>query len=263
MGDHDYLLTNAVPEAATRFGALSALFDAATRRHLLARGLGPGCRCWEAGAGGPTLIRWMAEQVGATGSVLATDLDPVWASAAMAPNLTVSRHDLATEASPAGPFDLIHARLVLTHVPARDAVIAAMVAVLAPGGWLVIEDADPALQPLACLDPDQPGAALANGLRMGCRALLLARGAELALGRTLPRRFRDAGLQQVGAEAAFALAHPMAVQLEIATIEMLQGQLVEKGHATIEEINTHLATLARGELEIVLSPMVSCWGNKV
>src|ERR1039458_7122444 len=43
-------------------------------------------------------------------------------------------------------FDLVHARLVLVHVPQRAQALAAMVAALKPGGWLLLEEADPGLQ---------------------------------------------------------------------------------------------------------------------
>jgi chemotaxis methyl-accepting protein methylase len=74
---------------------------------------------------------------------------------------------------PTGPFDLIHARLVLVHVTERDAALRTLAGALAPGGWLVIEDADPSLQPLAAVDPERGDAAdLANRVRSGFRALL-------------------------------------------------------------------------------------------
>ncbi|MBE1583535.1 class I SAM-dependent methyltransferase [Nonomuraea angiospora] len=49
-----------------------------------------------------------------------------------------------------GTFDLVHARLVLVHVPDRARALATMVAALRPGGRLSVEDADTGLQPLAC-----------------------------------------------------------------------------------------------------------------
>ena len=53
------------------------------------------------------------------------------------------RHDVAREAPPGDPFDLVHARLVLVHLPDRERALAAMVGALRPGGWLLVEDADP------------------------------------------------------------------------------------------------------------------------
>ena len=60
--------------------------------------------------------------------------------------------------APPGPFDLVHARLVLVHVPQRGRRWPPWSAPSDPGGWLVVEDADPALQPLTCIDEYGPGA---------------------------------------------------------------------------------------------------------
>ena len=70
-----YLLDNQQVEAGERFDALSAIFDPPTFRHLDRLGIGAGWRCWEVGAGGPSVPRWLAERVGPAGRVLATDID--------------------------------------------------------------------------------------------------------------------------------------------------------------------------------------------
>jgi len=56
-----------------------------------------------------------------------------------------------------------------------------MVSALRPGGWLLVEDADPALQPLTCIDEWGPEQKLANKLRRDFRTLLVQRGADIAL----------------------------------------------------------------------------------
>jgi len=63
-----------------QFGTLAALFDPATFYRITQLGIGPGWRCWEVGAGGGTVTAWLAEQVGGTGRVVATDVD-AWLSA--------------------------------------------------------------------------------------------------------------------------------------------------------------------------------------
>jgi hypothetical protein len=68
-----------------------------------------------------------------------------------------------------------------------------MVSVLRPGGRLVLEEADPALQPLLCLEDDGPAQQLANRLRAALRQPMADRGVDLAYDRTLPRRLREAG----------------------------------------------------------------------
>jgi SAM-dependent methyltransferase len=258
-----YLLDNRHSEAGRRFAALAALFDGSTFRHLSALGLGPGRRVWEVGAGGPSVPRWLAEQVAPDGEVLAADLDPAWlAPRADQPGLRILRHDVGLDPPPDGPFDLVHARLVLVHVPQRDSALAAMVSVLRPGGWLVVEEADPALQPLACLEESGPAQQLANRLKVGFRQLMADRGVDLAYGRTLPRLLRDAGLVDVVADAYFPITGPACVELERATIEQIRDRLLAAGLATADEIEQHLANLSGGVLDVATSPMVTAWGRR-
>jgi hypothetical protein len=81
MSSEEYLLDNARREAGARFGALAELFDTVTFRHIAALGIEPGWRCWEVGAGGPSVPAWLSDRVGRGGEVLATDLDPRWIDA--------------------------------------------------------------------------------------------------------------------------------------------------------------------------------------
>ena len=163
---------------------------------------------------------------------------------------------------PAGPFDLVHARLVLVHVPERAKAMEAMVGALRPGGWLFVEDADPALQPLSSLEVRGPEQELANRLRSGFRALMASRGADLAYGRTLPRLLREAGLSDVRADASFPVAHPACARLETATISLIADQLVENDIASPEEIDLHLANVAAGTLDLTQPPMIAAWGRR-
>lgn len=63
MTEKGYLLRNQQPEAGERLNALASLFDGSSIRHMESLGLAPGWNCWEAGAGGPSLVRMMAERV--------------------------------------------------------------------------------------------------------------------------------------------------------------------------------------------------------
>jgi hypothetical protein len=134
--------------------------------------------------------------------------------------------------------------------------------VLRPGGWLVVEEADPALQPLACLEDDGPAQRLANRLKAGFRRLMADRGADLAFGRTLPRRLREAGLAEVAADAYFPISGPACVALERATVQQIRGRLLAAGLAGEDEIEQHLAHLSAGVLDVATSPMITAWGRK-
>jgi SAM-dependent methyltransferase len=260
--DDGYLLDNARSEAGARFDALSELLDPVTFRHIEDLGVAPGWRCWEVGAGGPEVVSWLAGRVGPTGRVLATDIDTSWADGAAGGVVEVRRHDVGRDEPPEGGFDLVHARLVLVHVTDRERALRTMADSLRPGGRLLLEDADPALQPLICLDEYGPDQALANRLRAGFRALLAGRGADLAYGRKLPRLLREAGLTGVNADAYFPITGPACDLLEAATVRHVRDQLVAGGQATDEEIDRHLANVAAGRLDLATSPMISAWGRR-
>jgi SAM-dependent methyltransferase len=260
-----YLLPNATLAAAERFAAFVEIFDPSTFAHMGMLGIAPGWHCWEVGAGGTSVVQWLAEKVGPEGYVLATDIDVTWAGAAAdgtSPQVEVLTHDVTLDPSPAGQFDLVHARLVLVHLPERVKAMEAMVGALRPGGWLFIEDADPALQPLSSLEVRGPAQELANRIRSGFRALMASRGADLAYGRTLPRLLREAGLAEVRADASFPVAHPACARLETATISLIAGQLVEHDIASPQEIDLHLANVADGTLDLTQPPMIAAWGRR-
>jgi SAM-dependent methyltransferase len=260
--DEGYLLANQQREAGTRFTALATLFDPTTLRHLDEIGVGPGWRCWEVGAGGMSLPQQLADRVGPSGLVVATDIDTSWLDDDTG-TVRVLRHDVGTEEPPVTGLDLVHARLVLTHVPAREAALATMVTALRPGGWLLLEEADPGLQPLLCPDDHGPEQQLANRLRQGFRRLMAARGADLGYGRTLPRLLREHGLTDVAADAYFPITAPACAMLERATVEQIRDRLIDGGIATAAEIDRHLDNIAAGRLpELATSPLVSAWGRK-
>ena len=259
--DEGYLLNNAQVEAGARFAALSTLFDPSTFRHIDALGIGSGWQCWEVGAGGRSVPEWLASRVGAGGRVLATDIDVSWLPGEA--GYEVRRHDIGTDPAPEEAFDLVHARLVLVHVPQREQALRTLVRSLKPGGWLLVEDADPALQPLLCPDESGPEQVLGNRLRHGFRSLLAQRGVDLAYGRTLPRLLRDAGLVDVEADAYFPITAPACAALELATVAQVRDQLVASELATDAEIEAHLANVRTGRLDLATSPMVSAWGRRV
>jgi len=199
--------------AYDHFETLAALLNERTSRHIRAFGIRAGWRCWEAGAGGASVPTWLAQQVGRTGHVLASDIDTAVLEAAVDRRYEVRRHDLTVDPPPAAGFDLVHARLVLEHLPEPSVALTTLVAALRPGGWLLVESSDPKLQPLARPDEVGPRQALANKLRNAFWDLF-AQQNDLDLGRTLPRLLRAAGLADVDAEVAFSLGGPDARRMQ-------------------------------------------------
>ncbi len=124
-----------------RLRMLSRVADGRTRRALTEVGIAPGWHCCDIGSGAGVVAAWMAEQVGPTGRVLSLDVDTRFQPPS-AGVIEVCPRDVTCEPIGAEEFDLVHARAVLQHLAAREAVLDAMIAAAKPGGWIVVSDVD-------------------------------------------------------------------------------------------------------------------------
>jgi SAM-dependent methyltransferase len=136
-----YALDNGRAGAVEMLNCLTAILDQSTVE-LLAPLVPLGGRCLELGAGNGSVARWLADAVGPDGRVVVTDIRPdhVRESVRTHPRVELLAHDLRSDPLPAGPFDVVHARLLLAHLADRDALLPALAGVVAPGGVLVVEE---------------------------------------------------------------------------------------------------------------------------
>jgi ubiquinone/menaquinone biosynthesis C-methylase UbiE len=113
-------------------------FDSLTADRLKRIGIAPGWRCLEIGAGNGSVAEMLADLTGPDGHVVATDIDTAYLDhlrSAGRRNLEVRRHDITSGALPDGMYDLIHARLLLMHLPQRREILTRLWRALKPGGW--------------------------------------------------------------------------------------------------------------------------------
>ena len=99
---------------------------------------------------------------------------------------------------PEGAFDLVHARLVLIHVPQRETALARLVTALKPGGWIVVEDFDPTFIDRGFPATDPEGYAVYDTMMAAMRQVADRHGLDPVWGRSLFRRFVAHGLGDVG-----------------------------------------------------------------
>ena len=125
-----------------RLALLEDFCDPHTARQLDAIGVAEGWRCLDVGAGAGSATRLLAERVGATGSVLAVDLDTRLLGPLESERVQVRRHDLLGEPLPQAGFDLVHARNLLMHLPGRLDALRRLLAAVRPGGWLALCEPD-------------------------------------------------------------------------------------------------------------------------
>jgi len=259
--DSAYLLDNAAREAPERFDALSALYDRATIQHLENTGVGPGWQCLEVGGGGGSIAAWLATRVGPTGHVLVTDLDPRFLKRLQAPNLEVRRHNIASEPLPEAAFDLIHARLVLVHLPEPEKVLERLVAALKPGGYLVDEEFDSAS---LRSDPAVSPGEIQLKSQTALFQVVDARGIERRLGRLLYGRLRGLGLVEVRAEARLSMWQGGSVGASLlrANFEQLHDPFIAGGHLTEQELQQDLAKLDSPDFVMPSPIMWTAWGRR-
>jgi SAM-dependent methyltransferase len=119
-----------------------AVWDPGTFERFERLGVAPGWSCLEVGAGAGGAAAWLADRVGPTGRVVAADLEIGRLAPLAGRGVEVLRYDLRSEDLPAGRFDLVHARMLVQHLPDRAAAVARLTAALRPGGWLFLEDTD-------------------------------------------------------------------------------------------------------------------------
>jgi SAM-dependent methyltransferase len=186
-----YALPNDWELARRRLALLEACHDPATFRRAEALGVGPGWRCFEAGAGHGSVARWLASRVGESGAVVAADLDVRLLEEI--DGLEVRRMDLAADELPVAAYDFVHTRLVLIHLPSREEVLARLAAAVRPGGVLMVEE-----------DDIHPVLATADGAYFEAWQAFLAfmeqAGVDAEWARGLPERLTAHGLVDTGAE---------------------------------------------------------------
>jgi ubiquinone/menaquinone biosynthesis C-methylase UbiE len=264
-----YIFENvAEADTAERFASLDALYNFRTFRFLETAGIGPGRHCLEVGGGSGSVAAWMADRVGPSGYVLVTDLDPRFmeGSAYRRPaHMELRRHDIGSDPLPEAAFDLIHARLVLQHVPQRLQALARLVAALKPRGWLVIEEFDGRLidraVPVADASEAEPFRKV--GRAVGGR-LLDDRGYEADWPRRLYGHLKAAGLTEVGMEGHLAVREggSPGASLEAANIAQVRKEAVAKGLITDAEIDAVLAWLDAPDFAVFSPVMFTAWGRR-
>jgi SAM-dependent methyltransferase len=260
-GGNRYLLDNRREEAADRFAALSALFDPTSIRHLECCGVGPGWHCLEVGAGGGSIATWLADRVGAGGTVLATDIEPRFLTALALPNLEVRRHDIGVDALPEGAFDLVHARLVLMHVPDRYRALERMIGALKPGGWIVAEEFDSVSMPAA---PDLCPSEVRLETQIALLQLLEDHGVDRLYGRHLYGALRSHGLVNVDAEGrVLMLRHGTPGESMLrANYLQLRSEMVDAGYIECGQFEADLQRLQDPHFAMPSAVMWSAIGRR-
>jgi SAM-dependent methyltransferase len=251
-----YALDNTKPQTEQRFGSLEACYDSVTVRHLETIGVTDGWRCLEVGGGGGSIARWLSRRVGATGSVLVTDIEPRWMVGLDEANVGVHVHDIVEDPLPEATFDIVHARLVLVHLPGRRHALDSMLRALRPGGWVLIEEfVHPSPLDLRGVGPEE--AACFERINGATVDLIAESGADMDWGRQVYGALRERNCSQVAAEGFFEVwaGGSTGIGLHRANCDQLADRLVASGRTDPAELDTYRRLLDNPAL-IVNSPLL-------
>ena len=218
----------------TRLAGLEAALDSGTRGHLTRLGVGPGTRCLEVGAGGGSVAFWLAEQVGQSGVVVATDLetDFLESEASSHPGMEVLRHDITAEDLPTG-FDVVHARWLIEWLPDKRLALQRLVAAVRPGGVVLVEEPDF----VTIYGAGEP-VALRRVVVAAMRHLEATGPVEVEYGRRALGDLMAVGLVDVEAEGRCPIVrggNPLAADFLRFTLEKLRESVISEAEVTEAE----------------------------
>ena len=267
VGD-DYVLTTG-DSGADRLRLLDTVYGAATRRVLLEAGLRPGMRVLDMACGVGTVTCWIAEQVGASGAVVAADVSPdqlavaraTWASCEGLPAVEYVEANVYDTGLAAESFDMVHTRLLLCHLARPEDAIREFYRLLKPGGVFV------------CHDLYLSGMLSVPATRAWTRSIEIAHalgkniGVDYDHGLKLPARMMEAGFgrPEVSFETPVYMRGPEKRLWEL-TFAEAGPAMVRAGVATageVDEVAAQMKIEAEDETTLMVQyPLLGAWAVK-
>ncbi|MEA2567390.1 MAG: hypothetical protein QOD49_2567 [Actinomycetota bacterium] len=202
--------------------------------------LQPGGSAIDLGCGPSGALELLSERVGPSGRVMGLDFNSIHVAIAREfaqdrglANVEIVEGDARRTGLPPSFFDLVHARLLLVTIPDPSEVVAEMVRLVRPGGWVTGEEAD--FITLMCHPPHPAWDRLSEVLL----AVWQQDGADPYLGRRLPDLFRGAGLVDVGVEAradVYPVGHSRRT-IHADLVQSIRPKILDRGLLDEAELN--------------------------
>jgi SAM-dependent methyltransferase len=246
-------------EELGRLRVLEALYDPGTLPRLEATGVADGWTCAEVGAGAGSVADWLCRRVGPSGRVVAVDLTTAYLGWLEHGNVEVRGIDVNEQPLEEGTYDLVHARMLLEHLPNREEVVAAFATAVRPGGIVLAEDVV-----LTGAGATHPPSELIDRLNEAfCKGLALV-GGDMDFGLKLPDAMKAAGLEGVDAVGYAPIAFSGTESVAFQTLGLLRvaPMLVDAGLLTQEDVDDGLEAVRTPGLTLFAPVMISAWGRR-
>lgn len=229
----------------------------------------PGWRTLDVACGPVGIVPLLAERVGPTGEVIGLDSDEHMVENARA--LVADRRlagaqivvgDARRTGWPSSRFDLVHERLLLINVPDPESVLAEMIRLARPGGFVAAQEVDTVSW--LCEPPHPAWDRLLGAWKIIGSEL----GKDLFIGRRLPTLLKGAGLVDVGTHVhalVYRGDHPYKTHL-LWFIALGRNRILEKGlfsPAELAELEDELRRHLEQPDTLVLGHLLfQAWGQR-
>lgn len=231
-----YALTNDDPLAERHHRLLAEMFDSISFERMASALPLVGSTVLCVGAGNANFARLLAKHVGRNGAVLATDISPIPAKDAAHPQLQIDTLDLNNpedqRLAVGADWDVIHARLVLGHLPARLEIMQRLARALRPGGHLVIQEWDARdFERTVVAAPSEADRALWITYQRSAGEVFTDNGTDQSWHRKVNRAMRQYGLDKVQTwiDGQYWEGRSIGAQFITGVIQQLWHDLLAKG----------------------------------
>lgn len=248
------MLSKDSPTERERLEAIQRNVDSHTVAILDGLPITSSWNCLELGAGAGSIAYWLANRC-PDGRVVAVDIDTRYLDATRASNLEIQQVDVTAQGyAPAG-FDLVHARYLFCHLPARDAIIARAVGWLNPGGWLVVEE--PYLLPA-----DTSPFPLIQRLMTAYARKYTEQGADMIWARGLPAELARGGLIDVAFTGNLGCMGCLGKDRWFPLIRQVGPSLIADGLVTEADLIQFFDLLKDPTFVDIPQVTISAWGRR-
>jgi SAM-dependent methyltransferase len=246
-------------EELERLQVLQALYDPGTLPRLEAVGVTTGWTCAEVGAGAGSVADWLCRRVGPSGRVVALDLTTRYLAWLQHDNLEVRGADINGEPLEKDTYDLVHARMLLEHLPNREEVVAGFAAAVRPGGLVVAADVV-----LTGAGATHPPSELIDRLNDAFTKGFAFVGGDMDFGLKLPGAMTAAGLEDVQAVGYVPIAFSGTPSVAFQTLGLLRTapMLVEAGLLTQDDVEQGLEAVRTPGMTLFAPALITTWARR-
>lgn len=229
----------------------------------------PGWECIDVGCGAMGVLRPLSERVGEGGRVLGIDADDSFVKAAERfvadnelSNVRVRHADIFADDLPGEMFDLVHLRFMFAPLGRDDQLLGRALALLRPGGVLVVEEPDASSWNTTPPHPafDELKQLILEAFRRG--------GGDFNAGQRVYRMLKRAGLHKVTTRAAvhaLSGAHPY-MRLPLQFAGSLRDRITAADLVGEKELDALMNTVdgivSKPDTGVLTFILVQTWGWK-